>query len=91
MYTIISEKLSHSIDQLCTCGNSTLRHCNPMFVKKLNVLTSKASDSEAVGGMELSHEEFATCFPDGGHLKKTGGGEKDLEKMGFGRQELIRL
>ena len=38
----------------------------------------EVSNSQAVGGVELAHEELAAGLPDRGHLEDGGGGQQDL-------------
>ena len=42
------------------------------------VSVRKVPDTEAVGGVQLAHQELAARLPHGAHLEDGGGGQKNL-------------
>ena len=40
--------------------------------------TCEAADAQAVGGMQLAHQELAACLPHRADLQQAAGGQQDL-------------
>ena len=51
----------------------------------------EVSNSQAVGGVELAHEELAAGLPDRGHLEDGGGGQQDLHILLAHHQLLLLI